>query len=248
MPVRIAHSLSFNITPLLNPHLILLVALLNGPPHGCRLGHDSEVAGLIMPAYAQLCAGSVCVSLSMCVGPNPCPSSLAVSDAICKSIRPLMLCVCVQIPDNLQCTPELNSQRYRVNCLRGAQGPQFGVYRGFAVRGKPDGRGQWVSYDSEHSYAGGWRAGLHHGRGRQVMVEWGEMYRGNFHEGCWGGTGFFEHWGGPYFHEQLGGIPWVDIIWVEGGRCYGMWHSGGAPNHNRERYVLGMALTPMDTP
>jgi hypothetical protein len=121
------------------------------------------------------------------------------------------------------------------------------VYQGFALHGKPDGRGQWVSYDKQHTYAGDWRAGDPHGCGKQVNVQRGETYSGDFRDGCWGATGYIEQWGGPWFHETCGGIPCVDKTWEEDGRRYGIWQSGGAPNPNKKRYVMGTAPLPVDT-
>jgi hypothetical protein len=105
----------------------------------------------------------------------------------------------------------------------------------------PMGEGQWVTYDSQHTYAGEWRGGDPHGPRKQTNVERGETYRGAFREGCWGPTGYIEQWVDRGFTNTAGGIPWVDITWEEGGRRYGMWHSGGAPNPDRNKYVMGTA-------
>ncbi len=71
----------------------------------------------------------------------------------------------VQIPEMLQCTPDLNSQR--VDVASPVYGPLPGIYRGFCLRGKPDGRGEWIG-DEGLSYTGEWRGGRQHGHGKAV--------------------------------------------------------------------------------
>ncbi len=65
--------------------------------------------------------------------------------------------------------------------------PLPGTYRGFAVKGKPDGRGEWTA-DCGASYSGEWRGGLHHGQGIET-AENGNVYRGGFSLGKVHGMG-----------------------------------------------------------
>jgi hypothetical protein len=87
------------------------------------------------------------------------------------------------MPDKLQCTPELNTNRHVVPRPFG-QSP--GTYRGFCMRGKPDGRGEWTADEGE-SYAGDWREGMPHGYGKEISR--GFTYWGEFSEGYWDGGG-----------------------------------------------------------
>jgi hypothetical protein len=69
----------------------------------------------------------------------------------------------MQVPKLLQCTPVLNPKSNRVTVdLWGA--PLPGVYRGFCLWGKPEGRGQWIA-DEGHAYIGDWRGGRPHSDG-----------------------------------------------------------------------------------
>jgi hypothetical protein len=85
----------------------------------------------------------------------------------------------VQMPEMLQCTPDLNSQR--VDAAPQWCEPQSGVYRGFCLRGKPDGRGEWIG-DDGHSYTGEWQGGQQHGRGKEVAPN-GDASEGEFRSG-----------------------------------------------------------------
>jgi hypothetical protein len=84
------------------------------------------------------------------------------------------------MPERLQCTPEVNS--YRIHCaVPHRNAPRLGTYRGFGLRGEPDGRGQWTG-DSGAAYCGEWRGGLQHGQGIET-AEGGWVYRGDFFMG-----------------------------------------------------------------
>jgi hypothetical protein len=85
----------------------------------------------------------------------------------------------VQIPEMLQCTPDLNS--HRVDATPQKCGPLPGVYGGFCLRGKPDGRGEWIG-DEGHSYTGEWQAGRQDGKGKEVNSE-GYTFKGDFRNG-----------------------------------------------------------------
>jgi hypothetical protein len=122
----------------------------------------------------------------------------------------LVLCMWVQIPEKLQCTPQLNTQTCSVDKLQGLRGPRSGVYRGFALRGKPDGRGEWVSHNARHTYAGDWRSGKRHGQGKEVSFILGEIHRGGFRNNVACGEGSRE------FFQGLGNEGIVTIeedIW-----------------------------------
>jgi hypothetical protein len=56
--------------------------------------------------------------------------------------------------------------------------PLAGSYRGFGLRGKPDGRGQWTG-DWGIGYAGDWQGGLQHGQGIETDAD-GFAYRGGY--------------------------------------------------------------------
>jgi hypothetical protein len=75
--------------------------------------------------------------------------------------------------------PELNTHGHVVatSCL----GAVKGVYRGFCLRGKPDGRGEWVAACGE-SYVGDWRGGVMHGQGKETCL-FGYTYTGKFRDG-----------------------------------------------------------------
>jgi hypothetical protein len=82
----------------------------------------------------------------------------------------------MQIPERLQCTPHLNSQKHSL--AMDIDGPRLGTYRGFCLRGKPDGWGEWRGDGSlpTSSYCGEWKQGLPHGIGTQSVC-YGERSR-----------------------------------------------------------------------
>jgi hypothetical protein len=93
--------------------------------------------------------------------------------------------VWMQIPERLQFTPELNTALLTLEthwC-----GCQPGVYRGFALGGKPEGRGEWIA-DNGHMYVGDWHGGLRHGYGKETAKS-GQTYLGDFREGKWDDRG-----------------------------------------------------------
>jgi hypothetical protein len=93
--------------------------------------------------------------------------------------------VWMQMPERLQFTPEQNTPLHIMEthwC-----GCRPGVYRGFALRGKPDGRGEWIA-DNGHMYVGDWRGGLRHGYGKETAKS-GQTYLGDFREGKWDDRG-----------------------------------------------------------
>jgi hypothetical protein len=117
----------------------------------------------------------------------------------------VVLCMWVQIPDKLQCTPQLNMQTCSVEGLEGISGSRRGVYRGFALHGKPHGRGEWVSHKARHTHAGNWRAGKRNGQGKETSFLLGEIHRGGF----WNDTAFGE--GSIEFFQGLGNEGMVTI-------------------------------------
>jgi hypothetical protein len=60
------------------------------------------------------------------------------------------------------------------------------MYRGFYLRGKPDGRGEWTG-DDGHTYAGDWRGGVKQGHGKETTSDF--TYCGEFRRGLWHGKG-----------------------------------------------------------
>jgi hypothetical protein len=156
--------------------------------------------------------------------------------SVCTKDSHLILCMWVQIPDKLQCTPELNSQTCSVEKLRGIKGPRSGVYRGFALRGKPDGRGEWVSENARHTYAGNWRGGKRHGQGKETSFFLGRTYRGGFWDDVACGAGVIESFQGLGSEEM--------VTYVEGTKRYGFWPGGCANGPNvgyQGRVCLGLA-------
>ncbi len=103
----------------------------------------------------------------------------------------LTWCVWVQIPERLQCTPHLNSGGHPGMPHIHMRKP--GVYRGFCLRGKPHGRGQWVEQENRRlgprsTYSGDWQQGVAHGMGVQVICNDGYRLRmlwGEFRNGFW---------------------------------------------------------------
>jgi hypothetical protein len=93
-----------------------------------------------------------------------------------------------QIPERLQCTPHLNSHKLflEVDYDR----PRLGTYRGFVLRGKPDGRGEWREDRriAASRYVGDWERGLPHGEGIQIVFYGQESraYNGRDRERLWG--------------------------------------------------------------
>jgi hypothetical protein len=84
-----------------------------------------------------------------------------------------------------------------------------GTYRGFCLRGKPDGRGEWTA-DDGHTYAGDWCGGIQHGYGKETLFHY--TYQGKFRNGAWNGRGVaFDH---------------VKRKWFEG-KWEGGWHMSG---------------------
>lgn len=123
----------------------------------------------------------------------------------------------MQLPEERQCTPELNSQSCPVQKLRWLVGPEYGKFWGFALRGEPDGRGQWVALDQRNSYAGDWRRGQPEGHGKESTLVRGETYRGHISNGLWcdGKVEYFEP------------LLLIDSIWEEGGFRYATVSRGG---------------------
>jgi hypothetical protein len=72
--------------------------------------------------------------------------------------------------------PQPNS--HGVSVVMGYCGPLEGVYRGFCLRGKPDGRGEWVG-GSGIGYVGDWRGSRMHGQGKETNC-FGAIYAGEF--------------------------------------------------------------------
>jgi hypothetical protein len=69
-----------------------------------------------------------------------------------------------------------------------------GVYRGFCIRGKPDGRGEWTEierpgFSGRSTYHGDWRRGVPHGMGSQITYAYAskayKMMWGEFRDGVW---------------------------------------------------------------
>jgi hypothetical protein len=106
-------------------------------------------------------------------------------------------CVWVYMPDRLQCTPDLNTYRVYVQS-RLPHEPRPGEYRGFCLRGKPDGPGEWIGdrrrLDREcfDTYVGGWREGKQHGYGRERWFD-GLTYQGGWYDGQCHGHGVWIH-------------------------------------------------------
>jgi hypothetical protein len=116
---------------------------------------------------------------------------------------------CVKIPERLQCTPEVYTEKQfvRIDC----RGALPGMYRGFTLRGKPHGRGEWTA-DEGLTYAGDWQEGAACGYGKETSNP-GYTYEGEFRDGAWHGKGVAVH---------SSGTPRLEGIWVEGCQSSGV--------------------------
>ncbi len=88
-----------------------------------------------------------------------------------------------------------------------------GVYRGFCLRGKPEGRGEWVG-DEGDMYAGEWHGGQQHGHGKESFSG-GSIHWGAFCEGRWHGDGVsVDPDGTVYYGKWVGGGMTYDLVRV----------------------------------
>jgi hypothetical protein len=81
-----------------------------------------------------------------------------------------------------------------------------GEYRGFCLRGKPDGRGEWTgvrrTLDREclNTYVGSWREGKQHGHGTETTDDL--RYKGGWYDGRYHGNGEWIHVCGARYESR----------------------------------------------